>query len=203
MKRRIFVLAVLAVMMATAAVGQTTDQLNDQLARSLSGLFDKEVQALRPDSVTPDGDWQKVMETTLTAKEGYKYARSVLARMVPNYQRNVQLEDEKDSKIIVSAGLPMLGSFYSSGTNLMKGVYEMTLTFAFKDGRYRVRCEAVKCTYRVTYMSATLSTERGQEFRSANIKGKGTLQNDMRQKAGEFLKAFSRALASQKSDDDF
>ncbi len=197
------ILMAVVVLTALTATAQTTDVLTDELARSLGGLFDKEVQALRPDSVTPDGEWQKVMETPLKAAESYKYARSVLARMIPSYQRNVKLEDEKDCKIIVEAVMPMLGSFYESGTNLMKGVYDMTLTFVFKDGRYRVRCEAVKCSYLVKFMSTTLSSERGQLFRSANIKGKGSLQNDMRQKAGEFLKAFSTSLAAQKSDDDF
>jgi hypothetical protein len=201
--KKMFLMAAMALMMATAAEAQTTGELNDQLARSLEGLFDKEVQALRPDSVTPDGEWQKVIETQMKAAESYKYARSVLARMIPSYQRNVKLEDEKDCKIIVEAALPMLGAFYDEGTNLMKGVYDMTLTFVFKDGRYRVRCEAVKCTYLVKFMSATISSERGQIFRSANIKGNGSLQNDLRQKAGEFLKAFSKSLATQKSDDDF
>ena len=203
--KKLFLL-VLVALMALQAVAQTSSDMRvieDNFSRSLDALFDKEARALQPDSVTPNGEWQMVMETTLKADESYKYARQVLARIVPNYQRNVKLEDEKEHKIICDIGLPMLGSFYDGATNLMRGVYEMTMTLVFKDGKYRVRCDEAKCSYKVTFMGSTLSYERGQAFRSANIKAKGSLQNDMKSKAGQFMKAFSKMLSNQKQDDDF
>lgn len=200
--KRMFLMAITAMMVLTAQAQM--DALNDQLASSLSRLFDTEAQALQPDSVTPDGEWQKVMETQMTAKDSYKYARSVLARMIPNYQQRVKLEDEKDAKIICDVALELLGSQRVTGsTKLLEGIHQMTMTLVFKDNRYRVKVEGVTCTYRVCYMGTTLDWVRGEAFRTTNIKTKGGMQNDMKRKAGEFMKAFSKALVTQKADDDF
>ena len=204
MKKRMVLMAIAAMMVLTTTAQTQMDALNDQLASSLSRLFDTEAQALQPDSVTPDGEWQKVMETQMTAKDSYKYARSVLARMIPNYQQRVKLEDEKDAKIICDVALELLGSQrVTSSTELLKGIHQMTMTLVFKDNRYRVKVEGVTCTYRVSYMGATMDWVRGEAFRTTNIKTKGGMQNDMKQKAGEFMKAFSKALVTQKADDDF
>lgn len=179
------------------------EEATDQLRRSMSGLFDKEAEALRPDSVTPDGEWQKVVETTLTAQEAYKAARSVLARIVPKYQQRVQLEDAQDCKIICDVTMEMLGSYRSMGKELYTGVYHTTMTFAFKDGRYKVTAEGVTCDYLTKYMGDTMSSERGQAFRTTNGKTEDGLRRDMQMKAGLFLKAFKTALEKQKAEDDF
>lgn len=171
---------------------------------ALAALFDKEARALQPDTVMPDGEWQKVIETELKAQEAYKYARSVLARMVPNYQQRVQLEDEKECKIICDVALELLGSRgIGSDTELMEGMYQMTMTFVFKDGRYRIRAEGVTCTYLLKYMGSTMGSERGEAFRSTDVKARFRLRDDLKAKAGLFVKAFKKALEKQKGDDDF
>ena len=201
--KRMFLMALMS-MVVLAAGAQTSKALSDQLGRSLSGLFDKEAQALQPDTVSADGEWQKVIETPLKAQEAYKYARQVLARMVPNYQRRVQLEDEKECKIICDVALELLGSQrVGSGTELMKGLYQMTMTFMFKDGRYRIRAEGVTCTYLLTYMGETMGSERGEAFRSTNLKTRDKQRGDLQIKAGQFIKSFKKALEKQKADNDF
>ena len=201
--KKLFLMAVVALTVLTASA-QNSDALTDELARSLGGLFDKEARALQPDTVMPDGEWQKVVETELKAQEAYKYARSVLARMVPNYQRRVQLEDEKECKIICDVALELLGSQrIGSGTELMEGIYQMTMTFVFKDGRYRIRAEGVTCTYLLKYMGETMDSERGEAFRSTNLKTRDKQRGDLQIKAGQFIKSFKKALEKQKDDDDF
>ena len=198
-----FLMAVVALTALTASA-QNNDALTDELARSLGGLFDKEAEALRPDSVTPDGEWQKVIETPLKAQEAYKYARSVLARMVPKYQQRVQLEDAQDCKIICDMALELLGSYKVMGeTELISGIYQMTMTFAFKDGRFRVKADGVTCDYVMKYMGDTIGRERGEAFRTTNGKTKDKSRSDMQLKAGLFVKAFKTALEKQKADDDF
>lgn len=189
--------------LAVSAMSAQVEEATDQLRRSMSGLFDKEAEALRPDSVTPDGEWQKVVETTLTAQEAYKAARQVLARMVPKYQQRVQLEDAQDYKIICDVTMEMLGSYRSMGKELYTGVYHTTMTFAFKDGRYKVKAEGVTCDYLTKYMGDTMGSERAQAFRTTNGKTEDGLRSDMQLKAGLFLKAFKTALEKQKADDDF
>lgn len=201
MKKMILV-ALMSLVVAVTAQAQV-EEATDQLRRSMSGLFDKEAEALRPDSVTPDGEWQKVVETTLTAQEAYKAARQVLARMVPKYQQRVQLEDAQDCKIICDVTMEMLGSYRSMGKELYTGVYHTTMTFAFKDGRYKVKAEGVTCDYLTKYMGDTMGSERGQAFRTTNGKTEDGLRSDMQLKAGLFVKAFKTALEKQKADDDF
>ena len=201
--KRLFLMAVM-VLTALTASAQNSDALTDELARSLGGLFDKEAEALRPDSVTPDGEWQKVIETPLKAQEAYKYARSVLARMVPNYQKCVKLEDEKECKIICDVAFELSGIQHTGlGNDFLTGIYEMTMTLMFKDGRYRVKVEGVTCSYLRKFMGDIIGSERGEPFRTTNINTKGGMQNDMKRKAGQFMKSFSKALATQKADDDF
>ena len=186
-------MAVVALTVLTASA-QNSDALTDELARSLGGLFDKEAEALRPDSVTPDGEWQKVIETP----------RSVLARMVPNYQKCVKLEDEKECKIICDVAFELSGIQHTGlGNDLLTGIYEMTMTLVFKDGRYRVKVEGVTCSYLRKFMGDVIGRERGEPFRTTNINTKGGMQNDMKRKAGQFMKSFSKALVTQKADDDF
>ena len=57
MKKMILV-ALMSMVVAVTAQAQV-EEATDQLRRSLSGLFDKEAEALRPDSVTPDGEWHE------------------------------------------------------------------------------------------------------------------------------------------------
>ena len=190
--------------LAVSAMSAQVEEATDQLRRSMSGLFDKEAEALRPDSVTPDGEWQKVVETTLTAQEAYKAARQVLARMVPKYQQRVQLEDAQDCKIICDMALELLGSYKVMGeTELISGIYQMTMTFAFKDGRFRVKADGVTCDYVMKYMGDTIGRERGEAFRTTNGKTEDKSRSDMQLKAGLFVKAFKTALEKQKADDDF
>lgn len=202
MKKLMF-MAVFAVL-SLSAMGQTANAQNDQFSRSMASFFDEEAKALQPDSVTPDGEWQKVIETPLKAQEAYKYARSVLARMVPNYQKCVKLEDEKDCKIICDVAFELSGIQHTGlGNDFLTGIYEMTMTLVFKDGRYRVKVEGVTCSYLRKFMGDVIGRERGESFRTTNINTKGGMQNDMKRKAGQFMKSFSKALATQKADDDF
>jgi len=200
--KKLFLMAVVALTVLTASA-QNSDALTDELARSLGGLFDKEAEALRPDTVMPNGEWQKVVETTLTAKEAYKAARSVLARIVPKYQQRVQLEDAQDCKIICDIALELLGSYRSMGKELYTGIYQATMTFAFKDGRYKVKAEGVTCDYVIKYMGDTMGGERSASFRTTDGKTDGGLRRDMQMKAGLFLKAFKTELEKQKAEDDF
>lgn len=203
MKKNLLIMVVMTLMVSTATA-QNLDAANAELRRNLAQLFDNEAKALQPDSVTDNGEWQKVIETTMTAKDSYKYARSVLARMIPNYQQRVKLEDEKDSKIICDIALELSGMYRSGMDNiLLDGVYQMTMTLVFKDNKYRVRSENVTCTYRERAYGATLGTERGEAFSTTNAKTDGWMINDMKSKAGEFMKNFSKALAAQKDDDNF
>lgn len=196
-------MAVFAVL-SLSAMGQTANAQNDQFSRSMASFFDEEAKALQPDSVTPDGEWQKVIETPLKAQEAYKYARSVLARMVPNYQKCVKLEDEKDCKIICDVAFELSGIQHTGlGNDFLTGIYEMTMTLVFKDGRYKVKVEGVTCSYLRKFMGDVIGRERGESFRTTNINTKGGMQNDMKRKAGQFMKSFSKALATQKADDDF
>lgn len=202
MKKLMF-MAVFAVL-SLSAMGQTANAQNDQFSRSMASFFDEEAKALQPDSVTPDGEWQKVIETPLKAQEAYKYARSVLARMVPNYQKCVKLEDEKDCKIICDVAFELSGIQHTGlGNDFLTGIYEMTMTLVFKDGRYKVKVEGVTCSYLRKFMGDVIGRERGESFRTTNINTKGGMQNDMKRKAGQFMKSFSKALATQKADDDF
>lgn len=202
MKRMI--LMVVVVLVALTAKSQSEfDALNDKFAREMNELFDKSWEPFKPDSVNENGEWQKVVKTNLSAKDGYKYGREVLARMLPNYQRNVKLEDEKSGKIICNAALLLSAMRRSRGDNiLLKGLYKMTLTFVFKDGRFRIRAESVTCNYVETYISATLGAER-EDFRTTYIKTNKFVQTDLERKAGMFIRDFAKALEKQKSDDNF
>ena len=201
--KKMILMALMSMVVAVTAQAQV-EEATDQLRRSMSGLFDKEAEALRPDSVTPDGEWQKVVETTLTAQEAYKAARQVLARMVPKYQQRVQLEDAQDCKIVCDMALELLGSYKVMGeTEVISGIYQMTMTFAFKDGRYKVKADGVTCDYVMKYMGDTIGRERGEAFRTTNGKTKDKSRSDMQLKAGLFVKAFKTALEKQKAEDDF
>ena len=70
MKRMIL----MAVMVLAALV-----TMQGQVVNTERVMTEQAATALQPDSVTPNGEWQKVIETTLTGKEGFKYCAGLSA----------------------------------------------------------------------------------------------------------------------------
>lgn len=195
MKRMIL----MAVMVLAALV-----TMQGQVVNTERVMTEQAATALQPDSVTPNGEWQKVIETTLTGKEGFKYAQQVLARIVPDYQRRVKLQDETDLKIVCEVPLKLLEFFTMAQTQMMlTGSYMTTMTFIFKDGRYKVAAEDVKCTYQLKQSIYMVDQARNEAFYSTNVKTGKVLQKDMKEQAGWLLFLFSKALEKQKTDNDF
>ena len=194
MKRIIFLTAVIMVSMATMA----------QVVNTESVITDRAARTMRPDSVSPMGEWQKVIETKLTAKEGFKYGKQVLARLVPDCQRRMKLQDEEDAKIVCEVPMKLLEFFMMRDTRMMlTGSYTVTMTFLFKDGRYKVTAEDVKCTYQLKQSIMLIDQARNEAFYSTNVKSSGAVQRDMQDEAGRLLLLFARALEKQKADNDF
>lgn len=194
--KKILLTAVMAIMMLVTMQGQVVN--------TESVMTEQAATALQPDSVTPNGEWQKVIETTLTGKEGFKYAQQVLARIVPDYQRRVKLQDETDLKIVCEVPLKLLEFFTMAQTQMMlTGSYMTTMTFIFKDGRYKVAAEDVKCTYQLKQSIYMIDQTRDEAFYSTNVKADKVLQKDMKEQAGWLLFLFSKALEKQKADNDF
>lgn len=195
MKRMIL----MAVMVLVALV-----TMQGQVVNTESVMTEQAAIALQPDSVTPNGEWQKVIETTLTGKEGFKYAQQVLARIVPDYQRRVKLQDETDLKIVCEVPLKLLEFFTMRQMQMMlTGSYMTTMTFIFKDGRYKVVAEDVKCTYQLKQSIYMVDQARNEAFYSTNVKTDKVLQKDMKEQAGWLLFLLSKALEKQKTDNDF
>ncbi len=195
MKRMIL----MAVMVLAALV-----TMQGQVVNTERVMTEQAAIALQPDSVTPNGEWQKVIETTLTGKEGFKYAQQVLARIVPDYQRRVKLQDETDLKIVCEVPLKLLEFFTMRQMQMMlTGSYMTTMTFIFKDGRYKVVAEDVKCTYQLKQSIYMVDQARNEAFYSTNVKTDKVLQKDMKEQAGWLLFLFSKALEKQKTDNDF
>lgn len=178
--------------------------MQGQVVNTERVMTEQAATALQPDSVTPNGEWQKVIETTLTGKEGFKYAQQVLARIVPDYQRRVKLQDETDLKIVCEVPLKLLEFFTMMQAQMMlTGSYMTTMTFIFKDGRYKVAAEDVKCTYQLKKSIYMVDQARNEAFYSTNVKTDKVLQKDMKEQAGWLLFLFSKALEKQKTDNDF
>lgn len=182
----------------------TVLQMQAQVVNTDAVMTDREATKMRPDTVMPNGEWQKVVETTLTAKEGFKYGKQVLARLVPDCQRRMKLQDEEDAKIVCEVPMKLLEYFKLRGTDVsVKGNYTVTMTFLFKDGRYKVTAEDVKCTYQLKQSIMLIDQARDEAFYSTNVKSSGAVQRDMLDEAGRLLLLFARALEKQKADNDF
>ena len=189
----------LMVMMALVVSAMSAQVVNTE-----SVITDRAARTMRPDSVSPRGEWQKVIETKLTAKEGFKYGKQVLARLVPDCQRRMKLQDEEDAKIVCEVPMALLEYFKLRGTEVsVKGNYTVTMTFLFKDGRYKVTAEDVKCSYQLKQSYQVIDQSRNEGFYMANVKASGALQRDMQDEAGRLLLLFARALEKQKADNDF
>jgi len=179
-------------------------QMQAQVVNTDAVQTDKEATKMRPDTVMPNGEWQKVMETTLTAKEGFKYGKQVLARLVPDCQRRMKLQDEEDAKIVCEVPMNLLEFFKLGGSEKwLKGSYTVTMTFLFKDGRYKVTAEDVKCSYQMRMPGILIEEVQNEQFKLTNTVTSGALQNDMKEEAGRLLLLFARALEKQKADNDF
>lgn len=204
MKRRMFLMAAM-VLVALTAMGQMTRvAAQEKQAVDLENVRGLEPIRMQPDTVMPNGEWQRVVQSEMTAKESYKYVKQVLARIVPDYQRNVQLEDTADSKIIVTATLPLLATVKTERVNfLYRGTYDVTLTVLMKDQRYRVSCENVICSYEVRTNGQTVDRKTKYTFEDAARMTDGNMQFDMRSKAGKLVYLIDSRLKKQKSDDDF
>lgn len=190
--------------MILAAMALVVLAAGAQVVNTESVMTDSCAVKLRPDTVTENGEWQKVIETTLTAKEGFKYGKQVLARLVPDCQRRMKLQDEEDAKIVVEMPMKLLEIvMLGQSKMLLNGNYLVTMTFLFKDGRYKVTAEDVKCAYKLTQAITLIDQARGEAFYSTNVKAGGALQADMQDESGRLLLLFSRALEKQKADNDF
>ena len=193
--KKMFVLALMSVMVL---------QMQAQVVNTDAVMTDREATKMRPDTVMPNGEWQKVVETTLTAKECFKYGKQVLARLVPDCQRRMKLQDEEDAKIVCEVPMKLLEFFMMRDTRMMlTGSYTVTMTFLFKDGRYKVTAEDVKCSYQLKMPGMLVDQARGEAFYSTNVKSSGAVQRDMQDEAGRLLLLFARALEKQKGDNDF
>ena len=182
----------------------TVLQMQAQVVNTESVMGDRDATKMRPDTVMPNGEWQKVVETTLTAKEGFKYGKQVLARLVPDCQRRMKLQDEEDAKIVCEVPMKLLEFFMMRDTRMMlTGSYTVTMTFLFKDGRYKVTAEDVKCTYQLKQSITLIDQARDEAFYSTNVKSDGAMQRDMLDESGRLLLMFARALEKQKADNDF
>ena len=191
-------------MFLMAMMALVVSAMSAQVVNTESVITDRAARTMRPDSVSPRGEWQKVIETKLTAKEGFKYGKQVLARMVPDCQRRMKLQDEEDAKIVCEVPMALLEYFKLRGTEVsVKGNYTVTMTFAFKDGRYRIKAEDVRCTYQLKQSYQVIDQSRDEGFYMANVKTSGALQRDMQDEAGRLLLLFARALEKQKADNDF
>jgi hypothetical protein len=190
--KKMFILALMSVMVSAVSA---------QVVNTESVMGNREATKMRPDTVMPNGEWQKVVETTLTAKEGFKYMRQTLAKIVPNYQRNVQMEDTTDCRLVVMTALPLMaraGSGY-----WLQGFYRMTLTVIVKDNRYRVSAEQVKCQTDLTVNVPGVDTSQGISFQTMSKGTNGGMQKDLRWQAGRMLAKIDAMLKKQKADDDF
>ena len=204
MKRRFLMMAamVLMALAATAQVGRTAQ--GQRQAVNLDGVSTLDAMKMRPDTVMPNGEWQRVVQSEMSAKEGFKYAKQVMARIVPDYQRNVQLEDTADCKLVVTAPLPLLATVKTERVDfLYRGTYDVTLTVVVKDQRYRVSCENVICSYEVRTNGQTVDRKSNYKFEDAARMTEGNMQFDMRSKAGRLVWLIDSRLKKQKSDDDF
>lgn len=194
--RRIMIFAAMAlIVMSAAAQGVVRRQVID-----LKSVKIEEAKAMRPDTVMPNGDWQKVVQTEMSAKDGFKYARQVLAKLVPDYQNNVQLEDTTDCKLVVTGALPLLASAkIGDYTSLLEGMYDITLTILIKDSRYRISCESVKCLLGNSSPAAQVIMPMADLISKTG----SSLQKNLRIEAGRLVAMIDRMLKKQKSDNDF
>ena len=197
MKKRMILMA-LTVLFALSAMSQGKQAID------LSGISGWDYLKMYPDTVMPNGDWQRVVESQMSAKESFKYAKQVLARIVPDYQHNVQLEDTTDNKITFTACLPMMaGSKTQMGDVLLVGTYRMTLTLVMKDGRYRIGSEGTTCTYVARMDGQTMDNVKDRAYNLVFGPKEEDLRADLRYKAAQLVYLIDTMLKKQKSDDDF
>jgi len=198
MKRLVILAAMALVVLAAGAQVRGTRRIIE-----LNGIKVEEARAMRPDTVMPNGEWQRVVQSEMTAKEGFKYMRQVLAKVVPNFQQNVQLEDTTDCKLVVTAALPLMARKKSG--YWLHGQYNLALTIAMKDNRYRVSGEDVKCQtgLEVGLNVPGVDTSQGLSFSTIGKDTDGELQRDLQSRVGELLTLIDAMLKKQKADDDF
>ena len=198
MKRLVILAAMALVVLVAGAQGGSVRK-----AIELNGVGLEAAKAMQPDTVMPSGEWQRVMQTEMTAKEGFKYMRQVLAKLVPDYQRNVQLEDTTDCKLVVTAALPLMARKKSG--YWLHGQYNLALTIAMKDNRYRVSGEDVKCQtgLEVGLNVPGVDTSQGLSFSTIGKDTDGELQRDLQSRVGELLTLIDKMLKKQKEDEDF
>lgn len=193
--KRVFICVFLAVM-TLAAVAQVG---MGRRVIELDGVKAEESRAMRPDTVMPNGEWQRVVQTEMTAKECFKYMRQAMAKVMPDYQRNVQLEDSTDCKLVVTVALPLMAKTVNG--YWYQGFYNLTLTLAMKDNRYRVSGENVKCQTGLNVPGADNS--QGLSFGIVSKDTNGGMQRDMRWKAGQLVALIDRTMKKQKADNEW
>lgn len=161
--KKMIVLALMSVAMVP--------QVQAQVVNTDAVQTDRDAVKMRPDTVTENGEWQKVIETTLTAKEGFKYGKQVLARIVPDCQRRMKPQDEEDAKIVCEVPVKLLEFFKlgkSKTEKWLTGSYTVTMTWLFKDGCYKVTAEDVKCSYQMRMPGILIEEAQNQPFKLMN-----------------------------------
>lgn len=196
MKRFMILVAMAAMTMSVMAQVASV-----RLTIGLNGVEIEEAKAMQPDTVMPNGEWQKVVQSEMTAKDGFKYVRQVLAKIVPNYQHNVQLEDTTDCKLVVTTALPLMAKAKSG--YWYQGSYNLTITITMKDNRYRVSGEEVKCLTGIDVNVPGVDTSQGLPFNIVEKNTDGSIQHDLRLKAGILVAQINKMLKKQKADNDF
>jgi hypothetical protein len=202
--------ALMAVVMAMPMCGQYRMAQSDMVrvyGKAIVDLYSTgsvDDSSMRPDTVMPNGDWQKVVETQMSAKESFKYVRQALARLVPDYQGSVQLEDTASCKIIVTVPLP-LAAYRTTERGKFEfiGTYDISLTLTMKDRRYRVSGEGTKCSYKVSMQGLAIDRVKGRDFGMANRLAGGTMLKDMPWRIGRLVYMIDSTMKKQKADDDF
>ena len=191
--KRFVILAAMAAM--TVSVMAQAGSVRNTIG--LEGVEIEKTKVMQPDTVMPNGEWQKVVQSEMTAKDGFKYVRQMLAKIVPNYQHNVQLEDTTDCKLVVTAALPLMAKTKSG--YWYHGSYNLTL----KDNRYRVSGEEVKCRTGIDVNVPGVDTSQGLPFHIVSKDTDGAMQRDLRWKAGKLVALIDKMLKKQKADNDF
>lgn len=167
--------------------------------------------------IDENGGFSQVVETNLTAKQEYAYARDYWVARINNYQKAVQVEDAENGKLVIGINR----RFLTTSDKLMKkpidydGIEKFNITIDCKDKRFRIRVDAVRYTYD-NFMTMTSNggnvQQRMKVFSRDNEEYRLILaqMTDAKAFKSERQEYFSKLIADLKSfmekqakDDDF
>lgn len=115
----------------------------------LLGLVSMIASAQDTLQIDENGGFSQVVETSLTAKQEYAYARAYWVARINDYQKAVQIEDAENGKLVIGTNRP----FLTTSDKLMKkpieydGIEKFNITIDCKDKRFRIKVDAVRYTY--------------------------------------------------------